>query len=53
MVMIGFAVVLQIAACNTFIQTIVEDDKRGRVMSFIAWRLWYGTLREFIFRLAS
>jgi len=34
MVMIGFAVVLQIAACNTFIQTIVEDDKRGRVMSF-------------------
>jgi len=32
--MIGFAVVLQIAACNTFIQTIVEDDKRGRVMSF-------------------
>jgi len=34
MVAIGFGVVLQIAACNTFIQTIVEDDKRGRVMSF-------------------
>ena len=34
MVIIGFSVVLQIAACNTFIQTIVEDDKRGRVMSF-------------------
>ena len=34
MVIIGFAVVLQIASCNTFIQTIVDDDKRGRVMSF-------------------
>lgn len=34
MVIIGFSVVLQIASCNTFIQTIVEDDKRGRVMSF-------------------
>ncbi len=34
MVIIGFAVVLQIAACSTFIQTIVEDDKRGRIMSF-------------------
>ncbi len=34
MVIIGFAVVLQIAACSTLIQTIVEDDKRGRVMSF-------------------
>ncbi len=36
MVIIGFAVVLQIAACNTFIQTLVEDDKRGRVMSFFS-----------------
>ena len=36
MVIIGFAVVLQIAACNTFIQTILEDDKRGRVMSFFS-----------------
>lgn len=34
MVIIGFAVVLQLAACNTLIQTIVDDDKRGRVMSF-------------------
>jgi len=36
MIVIGFAVVLQIASCNTFIQTIVEDDKRGRVMSFFS-----------------
>lgn len=36
MIIIGFAVVLQIAACNTFLQTIVEDDKRGRVMSFFS-----------------
>lgn len=38
-VIIGFAVVLQIASCNTFIQTIVEDDKRGRVMSFFSMAL--------------
>lgn len=36
MVIIGFSVVLQIAASNTLIQTIVEDDKRGRVMSFFS-----------------
>lgn len=36
MVAIGFGVVLQIASCNTFIQTIVDDDKRGRVMSFFS-----------------
>jgi MFS family permease len=24
----------QMAACNTVLQTIVDDDKRGRVMSF-------------------
>ncbi|MBV9385815.1 MAG: MFS transporter [Chroococcidiopsidaceae cyanobacterium CP_BM_ER_R8_30] len=36
MVAVGFGVVLQIAACNTFVQTIVEDDKRGRVMSFFS-----------------
>ena len=30
----GFAGMTQMASCNTIVQTIVEDDKRGRVMSF-------------------
>jgi MFS family permease len=30
----GFAMMTQMASCNTILQTIVEDDKRGRVMSF-------------------
>jgi MFS family permease len=29
----GFALVVQLASCNTLLQTIVDDDKRGRVMS--------------------
>jgi MFS family permease len=29
----GLGMITQIAACNTIIQTIVDDDKRGRVMS--------------------
>ena len=31
---IGFGMMVQMVSCNTFIQTIVDDDKRGRVMSF-------------------
>jgi len=34
MIFIGLGMMLQLATSNTIIQTIVEDDKRGRVMSF-------------------
>src|SRR5580693_3835414 len=40
MLFCGFGMMQQMAASNTIIQTIVEEDKRGRVMSFIPWRLW-------------
>jgi MFS family permease len=33
LVVIGFAMMITMAGCNTILQTIVEDDKRGRVMS--------------------
>jgi len=32
----GAALLVQAAACNTLLQTIVEEDKRGRVMSLFA-----------------
>ena len=32
----GFAVMMETASSNTILQTIVDDDKRGRVMSFYA-----------------
>ena len=32
----GFAMMMETAASNTILQTIVDDDKRGRVMSFYA-----------------
>lgn len=34
LVVIGFGFMVQMAASNTVLQTIVDDDKRGRVMSF-------------------
>jgi MFS family permease len=33
---IGVGQMIQMAASNTLLQTIVEDDKRGRIMSFYA-----------------
>lgn len=34
MAIAGFSTILQVASSNTILQTIVEEDKRGRVMSF-------------------
>jgi MFS family permease len=34
MAVTGFAMMTQMAASNTILQTIVEEDKRGRLMSF-------------------
>ena len=34
MVFVGMGLMLQAAASNTILQTITDDDKRGRVMSF-------------------
>ena len=36
MLFVGGAMMTQMAASNTILQTIVEDDKRGRVMSFFS-----------------
>ena len=30
----GFGAMVNMAACNTILQTVVDEDKRGRVMSF-------------------
>ncbi len=43
MLVIGLSTILQIASSNTIVQTIVEDDKRGRVMSFFTMA-FLGTL---------
>lgn len=34
MIIVGLGMMVQMASSNTIIQTIVDDDKRGRVMSF-------------------
>ncbi|MBI5207320.1 MAG: MFS transporter [Candidatus Firestonebacteria bacterium] len=33
MLSVGFGMMVSMASCNTILQTIVDDDKRGRVMS--------------------
>jgi len=38
----GLTMILQMAASNTVIQTLVDDDKRGRVMSFYSMA-FFGT----------
>jgi MFS family permease len=34
MITIGLGMMMQMASCNTILQTVSDDDKRGRVMSF-------------------
>lgn len=36
LVITGGSMVVQMAACNTVLQTLVDDDKRGRVMSIFS-----------------
>ncbi|MCX6258456.1 MAG: MFS transporter [Bacteroidia bacterium] len=36
MLIVGSGMIMQMTASNTILQTIVDDDKRGRVMSFYA-----------------
>ena len=36
LLLVGFGMMVQMASSNTVLQTIVDDDKRGRVMSFYA-----------------
>jgi MFS family permease len=33
MVVVGAGMMMQVAACNTIVQTLVDEDKRGRVMA--------------------
>jgi MFS family permease len=52
---LGFALMIQMAGSNILIQTLVEDDKRGRVMSLFSFAvmglspfgsLWMGSFAE-------
>ena len=53
LVVAGFAMIVQLAASNTVLQTLVDDDKRGRVMSlymmaFMGMMPWGSLLTGFI-----
>jgi predicted MFS family arabinose efflux permease len=39
MIVSGFGMMVHMAACNTLVQTLVDDDKRGRVMSLYSMAL--------------
>lgn len=39
MVVAGLSMMIQLASCNTVLQTIVDESKRGRIMSFYAMAL--------------
>jgi MFS family permease len=43
LVLTGAAMMMQMAATNTLLQTLVDEDKRGRVMSFYAMA-FFGTI---------
>ena len=43
MVVAGVGLMVQVASCNTLLQTIVEDNKRGRVMAFFLMA-YFGTM---------
>ncbi len=43
MIIVGFGMMLSSTPCNTIIQTIVDEDKRGRVMSFFTMA-FFGTM---------
>jgi MFS family permease len=36
MLLAGFGMMINLASCNTILQTMVDDDKRGRIMSLFA-----------------
>ncbi|MCL1973637.1 MAG: MFS transporter [Bacteroidetes bacterium] len=53
----GFAMITALASCNTLLQTLTDDDKRGRVMGFYAMAmvgmapfgsLFYGSVAKWI-----
>lgn len=39
LVILGFCMIVVLASCNTVLQTIVDENKRGRVMSFYVMAL--------------